>query len=185
MFNWKLKFEDRPGPDWVDCSVTGGNLVAVDGAGQPMNPIHPSTYVTVTVVKAVSAAIVADVAEWTQAEKDVVLVATPAIKNKTDSLPTDQTSKLDLETAHGLGSWEGATPLQVWNHDDRRLTSRDIQSPVPGESLPSEEEVQDVQTVLAAIKGLGFESAEDALRVIRQLVEVGAPPPSPKATFKI
>ena len=143
LFNWRLKFEARPGPDWVDCSVTGGNLVAVNGSDQPMNPIQPSAYVTVTVIKAVSAALIADVAEWSQAEKDEIFATVQA------------------------------TPSQVWGHSDRMLTSRDIDSPIPGEHLPSEEQVQDVQAILDAIKGLGFESTEDALRIIRQLVQAG------------
>jgi hypothetical protein len=28
LMNAKLKFEDRPGPNFVQCEVTGGNLVA-------------------------------------------------------------------------------------------------------------------------------------------------------------
>ena len=69
LLNWRVKFADRSGPDYIDCGIDGGNLVAVNGTGQPMNPIAPSAYVTVTVVKAVSAALLA---EWTQAEKDAL-----------------------------------------------------------------------------------------------------------------
>lgn len=98
-------------------------------------------------------------------------ITSAAIKAKTDNLPTDPAGMVALASAHGAGSWEGATPLQLWGHADRRLTSRDIESQIPGESLPSEEEVQNVEAILDAIKGLGFESAEDALRVIRQLVQ--------------
>lgn len=156
LLNAKVKFEDRASP--TDCNISGGNLVALDGNGAPMNPIQYAPYVTVTYAKSSSATLV-------QAAEIL------AIKVKTDNLPTDPTSKFNLEAAHGLGSWEGATPTQVWNHDDRRLTSRDIESQVPGEYLPSEEQVQDVQTVLDLIKGLGFDSGEDALRVIRQLIQ--------------
>ncbi len=35
-----------------------------------------------------------------------IQIITNAIKAKTDNLPADPTSKSDLETAHGLGSWE-------------------------------------------------------------------------------
>ena len=72
LLNWRLKFEDRSGPDWVGCGVTGGNLVAVDANNQPMNPIQPAAYVTVTVAKAVSAAILAAIAEWTQSQKNQI-----------------------------------------------------------------------------------------------------------------
>jgi hypothetical protein len=158
LLNWKFQFEDRPGPDWVDCSVTGGNLLAVDANNQPMNPIEPAAYVTITVERAVSAVLLQ--------EPEIL-----EIKAKTDNLPSDPAGMVALAAAHGSGSWEGATPTQVWNHTDRRLTSRDIDSPTPGESLPSEEQVQAAQAALDAIKGLGFETTEDALRVIRQLVQ--------------
>ena len=30
LVEWKLKFADRPGPDWVFCEITGGNIVGED-----------------------------------------------------------------------------------------------------------------------------------------------------------
>jgi len=57
LFNWKLKFSDRPGPTWIVCNVTGGNLVAVDGTGTFVNPIEPSSFVTVTKTSSASATI--------------------------------------------------------------------------------------------------------------------------------
>lgn len=80
LFNWKLKFAERAGPDWVDCSFYGGNLVAIDANSQPMNPIQPSAYVTITIVKAVSAALIT---EWTQSEKDNLISDVVYIKSKT------------------------------------------------------------------------------------------------------
>lgn len=47
----------------------------------------------------------------------------------------------------------GSTPSQVWGHDDRRLTSRDIDSEELGESLPSEEHVQTLEALLNLVKG--------------------------------
>lgn len=177
---WRLKAADRGGLPFVRVAITGGNFITAEANGpDPTDPLAPANYVTYSLSKAVSATITADVAEWSQAEKDVVLVATPAIKNKTDNLPSDPVGEAALAVAHGAGSWEGATPTQLWEHNDRKLTSRDIESQLPEEHLPSEEQVQDIQAVLDAIKGLGFESTEDALRVIRQLVGAS------KATFKI
>ena len=59
LLNWKIKFEDRPGPVWAFCSISGGNLVAVDGAGVPMNPLSTSTFINITLEKATSAALLA------------------------------------------------------------------------------------------------------------------------------
>lgn len=55
LLNWRLQFEDRAGPDYILCSVSGGNLVAVDENGDGMNPIAPATYVTVVITNASSA----------------------------------------------------------------------------------------------------------------------------------
>ena len=89
LLNWKLKFEARPGPDWIDCAVSGGNLVAVNGNNQPMNPIQPSDYVTVTIVKAVSAALMVAIAEWTQAEKDDIFARIAATRDEVLISQTD------------------------------------------------------------------------------------------------
>jgi len=45
--NAVLAFEDRPGPNWVLCKITGGNLVAVDANGDTIDPRYPTAYVTV------------------------------------------------------------------------------------------------------------------------------------------
>jgi len=76
LLNWKVKFEDRPGPNWIRCRVTRGNLVAVDANNLAMDPIEPSAYVSPGEQVAVSAALVQD------ADID-------AIKAKTDNLPSD------------------------------------------------------------------------------------------------
>jgi len=46
--NAKLAFADRGGPSWIECTVTGGNLAAIDGNGDEMSPIEPTSYVLVT-----------------------------------------------------------------------------------------------------------------------------------------
>lgn len=56
LIDWKLKFEDRPGPDWVICNATGGNLVTYDTTlGTYVNPIEPASYVTVIITASSSA----------------------------------------------------------------------------------------------------------------------------------
>ena len=47
--NWRVRFEERLGPDTVSAIVAGGNLVAESG-----NPIAPSDYVTVTLAQSSS-----------------------------------------------------------------------------------------------------------------------------------
>lgn len=50
---WKIRFEDRAGPAYTTCYVTGGNLAQISGA----YPIEPSAYVFVVVSSSSSATI--------------------------------------------------------------------------------------------------------------------------------
>ena len=46
LIDWKLKFEDRSGPNYITCNVRGGNLVCYDTSiNDYVNPIEPSAYV--------------------------------------------------------------------------------------------------------------------------------------------
>ena len=47
LLNAVLAFEARPGPSWVLCSISGGNLVAVDSLGANIDPRLPTAFVTV------------------------------------------------------------------------------------------------------------------------------------------
>lgn len=51
---WRVKFEDRPGPETVSVTISGGNFVGEAGA----NPVAPATYVQVTVAQSTSASII-------------------------------------------------------------------------------------------------------------------------------
>jgi hypothetical protein len=163
LLNWKLKFQDRTGPDWADCSVTGGNLVAVDANNVPMNPIAPAAYVTVTVVKAVSAALIA---EWSQSQIDSHIAESGAIKAKTDLIPSDIAdipTMTELNAAHGSGTWEGATPTQVWENPTRSLTTMDVAGSA-NEHISKEE-------TLSEIKGPGW--TDESLKKIFDKINDG------------
>jgi hypothetical protein len=60
LHNAKLKFEDRAGPSTVQCNVSGGNLVAVDGVGGIIFPVEPSDFTHVVIRQSTSAALVED-----------------------------------------------------------------------------------------------------------------------------
>lgn len=58
--NAKVAFEARDGtdvPPEVLCTISGGNLVAIDANGAPMNPIHPTAYTQVVIAQSSSATI--------------------------------------------------------------------------------------------------------------------------------
>lgn len=75
--NAKLAFAARAGPSFVQCTITGGNLVAVDGVGSSIDPIQTTAFTQVVLTNAVSAAILT---EWTQTEKDTLLADMSIIK---------------------------------------------------------------------------------------------------------
>lgn len=144
LFNAQLKFKDTGTPRL--CKVSGGNLFAVDESNEDMSPIAYNDNITVGYAQSVAPAMVVTGSGVTEQDK-------VDIKNAVAS---------ELATVHGDSSWEGATPIQVWGHTDRRLSSRDIESEVPGEHLPSEEQVQALEPILNAIRQLVERGARGA-----------------------
>jgi hypothetical protein len=58
LLDWKLAFAARPGPSWVECQVTGGNLSAVDDVGAATAPVQGTDYVTVQYAQATTGALI-------------------------------------------------------------------------------------------------------------------------------
>ncbi|MEM2293307.1 MAG: hypothetical protein QXX41_08530 [Nitrososphaerota archaeon] len=138
---WKLKFEDRTEP--TACIVRGGNLLATDEYGNFVYPIAPSANVTVTITQSTAASLLA---EWTQEDINYVKSQVSYIPPTLPEVPTmDQ-----LNQAHGSGSWEGATPSQIWSHPSRTLSSREV--PERGEEIASEETLRLIQEQIKKVK---------------------------------
>jgi len=51
--NWRIQFEDRLGPDYILCKVSGGNLVATNDYDN--NPIRPSAFTQIYIAQSSSA----------------------------------------------------------------------------------------------------------------------------------
>ena len=62
--NAKIAFEARSGPEEVACTITGGNLVAVDENGSTINPIHPTAFTQVTIQQSTSQSIATPTSEY-------------------------------------------------------------------------------------------------------------------------
>jgi hypothetical protein len=45
--NAYVAFEARPGPDWILCIISGGNLVAEDHLGAELDPRYPTAFTTI------------------------------------------------------------------------------------------------------------------------------------------
>lgn len=58
LLNAQLAFAARPGPTTVQCKVSGGNLVAVDGLGATINPIKPTDFTQVTLFQSTAPTLV-------------------------------------------------------------------------------------------------------------------------------
>lgn len=76
LVEWKLKFADRPGPNWVICKISGGNFVGTDAFGNEQVAVEPAAYVTVLNTASSSATIIVGSgigSVWSEAEKDQVI----------------------------------------------------------------------------------------------------------------
>jgi len=51
--NWRIQFEDRSGPDYVSCRISGGNLVATNDYDN--NPIKASAFTQIYIAQSSSA----------------------------------------------------------------------------------------------------------------------------------
>lgn len=54
--DWRIAFEARPGPDTIACTVSGGNLVAINQYGD--NPIKPTAFTQVNIAQSSSPTII-------------------------------------------------------------------------------------------------------------------------------
>lgn len=59
LLDAKLAFEARGAPPWVQCKVKGGNLVAVDSAGDPMDPFETTAFTQIVYRGSTSATLIA------------------------------------------------------------------------------------------------------------------------------
>ena len=99
LLDWKVSFGDRPSP--VVCSVTDGNLVAVDETGTPMSPIEASTNVTVMISQSSSATMVQNaIIDELEIQVAEVQYQTAGVQETVNEIHPD------LKTEHGSGLWE-------------------------------------------------------------------------------
>ena len=85
LLNAKVRFEDQGVP--TICTISGGNLAAIDAFGASMSPIEPCGNCTVILAQSSSATMIQD------ADID-------AIKLKTDNLPASPASEVTLVDVH-------------------------------------------------------------------------------------
>ena len=64
LLNAKLAFAARGGPAFVQCTVSGGNLVALDEAGNPMSAIQPTSFTQVVLAASSSATLLGGRDAW-------------------------------------------------------------------------------------------------------------------------
>ena len=59
LLNAQIEFEARFGPTYVQCVITGGNIVALDDNGDLLNPVFPTAFTQVVLEKSASATLAA------------------------------------------------------------------------------------------------------------------------------
>ncbi len=107
--DWRVQFEDRAGPTYVRCRVTGGNLLADNTFGD--DPIAQSDFTTCSYAMSTSATLITSPAQDAQAVRDAMKLAptvgAPAagsIDKHLDDMPTDVDALLG--TNHGTHQWQ-------------------------------------------------------------------------------
>ena len=53
--NARVAFEARSGPAYIQCNISGGNLVAIDDVGADTNPIEPTAFTQIVLANSSSA----------------------------------------------------------------------------------------------------------------------------------
>jgi len=72
--NAKLAFEARGGPSFVQCVVSGGNLVAVDSADVVIDPVQTTAFTQVVIAQSTSASLIEGSGGLTAAEVNAEMV---------------------------------------------------------------------------------------------------------------
>lgn len=115
MQNCKIAFAARPGPSYVRCTVSGGNIVALDEFGIPMNPVEPTAYTQVAIAASSSATLL---------ESTEAVLIEKLLRNR-------------LELADGgVGNWilydnDDVTPLLTWDVTDKNGNPIAVPAGVP------------------------------------------------------
>jgi len=109
LLNAQIAFEARPGPDWVLCTIRGGNIVAIDANGAEIDVRKPTAFTSVDRAASSSA---------TQLSQEDLL---RLLRNKTVTDPAtgimtiyDEDGVTPLWTAN---IYEDATGLQPYRSD--------------------------------------------------------------------
>jgi hypothetical protein len=126
LLNGKLAFEARTGPSFVQCTVSGGNVVAVDGAGNPMMAIETTAYTQVVVLNQVGGVIATSSGDvdaisagvWNRLDALILTPASIGLRVKT-FLDATVSSRADPGAAMSLTALERSTlALALWNIAD-------------------------------------------------------------------
>ena len=119
LLDWKLAFAARPGPTWVECVVTGGNLSAVDDLDVGVSPIQGTDFVTVQYAQATTGALIQDdelVDIWTRLFGGKLYVDPATAKEVISDALDVVYSEADVWSDDGVTAYDGT--VGVARRDD-------------------------------------------------------------------
>ena len=127
LLNAQLAFQARPGPDYVQCSVSGGNLVAVDANGADLSSIYPTAYTQVVVTSSSSATLQNQEAlEIASFQGGVAINPNSSISGTDFPAGTRDNPVNNTADAIAIAQQRGLRTLFI--QDDLTLTSQDFSS---------------------------------------------------------
>lgn len=112
--NAVIAFEARLGPTWVLCKISGGNIVAVDDVGAPIDPRLPTAYITVDRSSSSSATLLEQEAiEFSSFENHVTVDITSIYSGTTYPVGTHQQPVNNLVDALLIAEYRGFHHLHI------------------------------------------------------------------------
>lgn len=90
LLNTVIAFEDRPGPDFTQCVVSGGNIIAFDSVGNNLLPIQTTAYTQVVVLASIATTIMSSSGNSTDPwSTDLTMYGPGTAGNVIQSLPSN------------------------------------------------------------------------------------------------
>ena len=115
LIDWKIKFASRPGPSWIMCNVSGGNLVAYDsGLGAYVFPIQNSSFTNGYIARSSSATLLQQTTlEYATFNGGVTIDVISGAPGTAYPLGTPGNPVDNLTDAQSIATFRGFTKLYI------------------------------------------------------------------------
>ena len=122
--NAKIAFEARSGPTYIQCNISGGNLVSVDTVGSSISPIEPTAFTQVVLANSSSATLSEQTAiQYASYNGGVTVDTTSSYVGTEYPIGTPQQPVNNLIDAHDIADERGFTTFFILGDIDIDISS--------------------------------------------------------------